>query len=376
MTVIERLIQFTRARDFKYVRTLGEGGTGDTYLLLDETTDIEFTFKKFHPKQLDRRDDLYARFVDEIKILFKIFHPNVVRVYNYYLYPELKAGYIQMEYINGTSIEDFRNKSNGNEWNQIFVDLINAFKYLEQNKILHRDIRPSNIMIDYNGIPKVIDFGFGKEISHGIIDGNSVRLNWPVTELPEELMLPNNKYTHQTEIYFLGRLFKGLKLSSCKDFRYDYIISKMCKAETEDRYNSFSAISDAITIKELKLLEFSTTEKAIYKKFADSLLNVIAKYNDDFSPVEDVQTVISRLEKIVSIIDLEDEVQSLPHLIDCFIDNKYKYYAKREVKTKAVIDFYKMIIAFNDEKQKAVLDNLVVRLGKIEFDLDTEDLPF
>lgn len=60
-----------------------------------------FAFKKYVPKDFNYIDELYKRFVDEIKILFTISHPNIVRVYNYYLYPEIKHGYLQMEYIEG-----------------------------------------------------------------------------------------------------------------------------------------------------------------------------------------------------------------------------------------------------------------------------------
>jgi len=52
-------------------------------------------------------DELYRNFVEEIKLLHMINHQNIVRVFNYYLYPEEKTGYILMEFISGFDIEDY-----------------------------------------------------------------------------------------------------------------------------------------------------------------------------------------------------------------------------------------------------------------------------
>ena len=95
------IITFDVKKNFTFVKLLGSGGTGDTRLFRDETTDILFAIKKYKPIKECLTNDYYDRFVDEIKILFNISHPNIVRVYNYYLYPKAKAGYLQMEYVDG-----------------------------------------------------------------------------------------------------------------------------------------------------------------------------------------------------------------------------------------------------------------------------------
>lgn len=67
-----------------------------------------------------------------------------------------------MEYIEGISIDEYAPGPKDKSWETIFKECISAFNYLNQHGILHRDIRPSNIMIDNNGNIKVIDFGFSK----------------------------------------------------------------------------------------------------------------------------------------------------------------------------------------------------------------------
>ena len=114
-----------------------------------------------------------------------------------------------MEYIDGVSIDKYEPMENNKSWEDIFVDTVNAFEYLENNNILHRDIRNSNIMIDKNGNVKIIDFGFGKQIINENNDENSVYLNWDVTDKPKELTC-DRKYDVCTELFFVGKLFEHL----------------------------------------------------------------------------------------------------------------------------------------------------------------------
>ncbi|MEY8742069.1 protein kinase family protein [Bacillales bacterium AN1005] len=192
-----------------------QSGTGDAHLFKDETTDMLFAFKK---------------------------HPNIVRVYNYYLYPEVKLGYLQMEYIDGVTIADYKPSLYGKKWVEIFAETIDAFKYLEINNILHRDIRPANIMIDKDENVKVIDFSFGKKLSNQDKEGRSVFLNWPVTQLPNEMLL-EGIYNHQSEIYFVGKLFSSILKENIADFKFKHIIDKMVKVNPHERYSSFHEIS-------------------------------------------------------------------------------------------------------------------------------------
>ena len=78
-------------------------------------------------------------------------------VFNYYLYPEQLTGYILMEFVDGEEIHGFM-KNNPEKVNDIFLQTINGFKYLENIEVLHRDIRPQNILVSSDGIVKIIDY--------------------------------------------------------------------------------------------------------------------------------------------------------------------------------------------------------------------------
>lgn len=370
------LVEFDRVKQFIHVRSLGKGGTGDAHLFKDETTDMLFAFKKYSPKDSNYIDEHYQRFVEEIKILFKISHPNIVRVYNYYLYPENTLGYLQMEYIDGVTITDFKPDFFGKDWTDIFIETISAFEYLESNNILHRDIRPANIMIDKNDNVKIIDFGFGKKLESKNQDGRSVLLNWPVTQLPDETV-DEGIYNHQTEIYFVGKLFSGTIIGEeFIDFKFKHILDKMTKLSPHERYNSFQDISFEISQGVLGEINFKEEEKEVYRNFAEVLSLYINRYINKYDPVNDINITLSRLARLIRSSALETYIQDNRELINCFINGGYNYNSTNGIEVSMVTDFYQLLQRLVPEKQKIVLDNINMRLSTIPVDLDLDDLPF
>lgn len=375
-----KVIEFNKSKYFTFIRELGSGGTGTTYLFKDEFTDTLFAIKKYDPKlnNTDHREENFERFIDEIKILLRLSHPNIVRIYNYYLYPEYLLGYIQMEFVEGVNINDYI-RNNQENLELIFRKSINAFKCLEENNILHRDIRSNNIMITNDGNVKVIDFGFGKELSKEN-EENSVLLNWPVTESPNEIR-DHEEYSTKTEIYYLGHLFdKLIRENSIEEFRYKFIIDKMCQPDPNQRYNSFEGIEKELTQGSFIDLDFTEREKSIYIQFAEQLYLMIAEYSTEFKPVDNVSTVLSKFEGILLNSSLETYIQNNAELVNCFIENGYKYKSKPMMQVETANNFYQLLANSTPYKQKIIINNLNVRLENIPlkvFDPFSDDgLPF
>jgi len=370
------VVTFDVTKNFTYMDHLGDGGTGDTYLFKDETTDMLFAIKKYVPKDKFYIDDHYRRFVDEIKILFNISHPNIVRIYNYYLYPISKTGYLQMEYIEGTSIDKFEPYSwDGKGWEDIFGEVISAFEYLEQNHILHRDIRPENILIDKNGNVKIIDFGFGKQLNGANREENSICLNWPATEMPNEVQL-NQEYDERTEIYFVGTLFKHLLGENIDNFRYQHILEKMTKINPNQRYSSFTEIISDISAGVLGEIDFTEEQKEIYRDFAGALAGHIVHYSDKYMPTNNISETLSKLAELIRNSSLEEYLQDNSQLIKCFICGGCKYNPRKEIEVQTVIDFYGLVTGLSAVKQKILFDNIYARLATITVEVTTDDLPF
>lgn len=369
-------IVFDAAKKLTYVSKLGSGGTGDTHLFFDKTTDIYFAVKKYSPKDLDMVDEYYKRFVDEIKILFRIAHPNIVRIYNYYLYPEVKLGYLQMEYIDGQTIDKFK-PDNIKGWNEIFIEAINIFSYLEYIGVLHRDIRPANFMITKDNSLKLIDFGFGKKVDGSKYESNSILLNWPVTKDPEEIVIEQN-YDFRTEIYYLGNMFKNL-IKEYDDFSFFPIISKMCEIATDSRYQSFEEIKAEISTSLFSEIQFSNTDKEVYRKFADALSSHVVKFHEKPSFFSESKVVIDRLSSVIKNNALEVTIKGNQNLISCFITDKtnFTYKPTDNIELSLVQDFYKLLIKVSNEQKSIIISNICNRLKtiKVEYEFN-EELPF
>jgi len=374
-----KILKFEAMKSFKYIKELGSGGTGSTHLFKDETTDMLFAIKKYEPvpQNIDFKEELYNRFVDEIKILFKISHPNIVRIYDYYLYPNQKVGYLQMEYVNGTAINKYDPLPWDRSWEEIFIETIKTFKYLEENNILHRDIRPENLLLDEKCNLKVIDFGFGKIMNDCNLEEkpkNSVLLNWPVTEMPEEIQKAQD-YDNKTEIYFVGKLFSHIFKDKNIDFKYKAIIEKMIQYTYEQRYNSFNDIYIDISKGIFSEIDFSDYEKEVYRDFAYALYSHIIIFNYSCELKEDIEQIINQLGNVIKENSLELYIQSNSKLINCFVSSPYRYNTSKDIEVNVVKKFYEFFIELPYEKQKNVLDNIHNRLNTIKIEIN-DDLPF
>ena len=252
-----QVITFDKPKKYEFIRPLSSGGTGKTILMRDTTINEQFVCKKYDPEQKEYEEEFYKRFVDEIKIMYSVYDKNIVRVYDYFLYPELKTGYIIMEYIQGVDIDDYFLWEDNEKINEMFIQIINAFAYLARNGILHRDVRAANIMIDNMDNVKIIDFGFGKKHAADASDAQaSVILNWPASKIPNEIW--REVYNEKTEIYYVGYLIKNLvEKYQMTCFKYGLLLEKMIQISPDDRIESFETIQNCIAEQTFEAIEFS-----------------------------------------------------------------------------------------------------------------------
>jgi eukaryotic-like serine/threonine-protein kinase len=371
----KEIIQFLREKDFKYIDDKGQGGTGKTVLLKDETINEYFICKKYSPYYKSDKEKYFSYFIDEIKILFSLNHRNIVRVFNYYLYSESTTGYILMEYINGSHIDEYL-KLNPEMLNNTFVQIIDGFKHLEENKILHRDIRPENILISEQGVVKIIDFGFGKKIDFNTDSEKSISLNWRFT-IPNEFNL--KIYDHKTELYFVGKLFEEIiRENDFENFAYPEILRKMIDADPGKRIQSFFEVSRMILSDSSETLEFTYAEKQIYQNFANGLESFFSKISNDSVYISDLDKIIMGLEALYRNSILENLIQNPTQIAACFI--KGELYKKNgiEIKVDALKHFLILLKSSSVDRKKIILNNLWQRLDKIEryAKVINDDLPF
>lgn len=369
------IIKFVRNKDFRFEKNIGQGGTGKTVLIRDEIINELFVCKKYSPYYVEHKEKYFKNFVDEIKILHSLYHMNVVRIFNYYLYPELYTGYILMEFIEGIQIYEFI-KNNPEKINSVFIQTIDGFRYLEENNILHRDIRPNNILVSATGVVKIIDFGFGKQIEFGDNFDKSISLNWRYS-IPCEFSI--QQYDFKTEVYFVGKLFEEIiKENSIENFAYPNLLNEMIIPVYEERIQSFFEVYRKTLSNSTETIDFTNVEKVVYQSFALSLENIYSKMSKDSEYNSNIDSIIMELENIYRNSLLEDIIQNPNKIGICFIKGEFFYNRNTEIYVETLKSFINILKAASTDKKKIILNNLWQRLDKVMryTKIQSEDLPF
>lgn len=371
------IVEFLRKRDYLFIEQIGQGGCGKTYLLYDDIIEERFVCKKYQPHYTNDKDTLFENFIREIKLLHLVYHANIVRVFNYYLYPEQKTGYILMEYINGLDIEQYLTK-NPEEINKIFIQTIEGFRYLEMNNILHRDIRTKNILVDKDGVVKIIDFGFGKRVVKEAFD-KSISLNWwcaPPQEFNKQI------YDFRTEIYFVGKLFEKIIIEGgIQEFKYNYILQNMCQTSHVERISKFSEIIKSIQTEMFGEIEFEYEELQRYREFSNCLFSSVKKIDNDTKYFDSVDLVKNKLEELYKQCNLEEYIPTTSKLVDCFLNGEYYFNSKYKFPVYVLKEFLYLLRTCTKEKRNIILSNLqskmdsIIHYKKTIYD-SNEDLPF
>lgn len=372
------VIGFLRRRDYTYVKVLGQGACGQTVLLHDEVINGYFVCKKYVPFSEVHRQELFNNFLREIKLLHEVHHQNVVRVFNYYLYPEQLSGYILMEYVEGQDIEE-RLKKFPESVNELFIQAIEGFSYLESCQVLHRDIRPQNILVRDDGTLKVIDLGFGKRVESTQDFDKSISLNW-WCEPPEDFAL--SMYDHATEVYFVGKLFEKLIFDlGLEHFNYRTLLSHMCLRNPNLRIPTFFDVKTKLNLEQSNDIDFNDQERQAYIEFAEQFSRRIKKIESSAKYNEDLESIKVQLEEIYRSCMLEDYVPDAAVIFRLFFRGVY-YYRKTGFPTYVLRDFLHFLRTVSTEKQRIALSNLHSRLDAIQrykepgFDELDDDIPF
>lgn len=368
------IVTFLRKRDYVFVKVLGQGACGQTVLLRDEVIGSQFVCKKYLPFSETHRQELFKGFLREIKLLHEVHHLNVVRVFNYYVYPEQLTGYILMEYVAGSDIEDHL-RAKPESVNNLFLQAVEGFAYLESQSILHRDIRPMNILVGDDGILKIIDLGFGKQIESPSDFDKSISLNW-WCEPPSDFSL--GVYDHATEVYFLGKLFEKLVLElHLEDFKHKSLLTRMCSQSPENRVPSFADVRAEIDRHGASDVTFYGQERGAYTTFANGITKHLTKIEAATKYRDDLATIRTQLEALYRNCMLEDTLPDSSALLSILLRGGYSY-RKVGFPTSALKDFLELLRASTLAKQRIILANLHGRLDAVtRYEAaDDDDIPF
>lgn len=381
------VIPFVKQKDYIMVNNdLGGGSFGKTVLLQDPFIDELFVAKKYEPEYDGIKEQFYKNFLDEIKILYKLNHRNIVCIYNYYAYENIYTGYILMEYIDGENIgafiSDYFAPFAETTLDDVFLQLIDAFCYIEAHGIIHRDIREGNILVDKSGTVKVIDFGIGKiasRVDGGDADSLVADINRAASDtLPQEYY--DGIYTSLTDMFYLAELFGRLidNAGSCDrtDFSYNDILNKMMEKKPENRFESFAAIREAIGKHDFLHMQISDEDREIYQEFTNLIYKSLTSYMSEPRFNTDCAIFISRLEKALTTNLFETMIQKNADVISSVVDCGYRYNNGVNIPNETVGKFLDWFRAATPQSQALVLNNFIAKISDIKVVEPEPELPF
>ena len=153
------------ANRYRIVKQLGQGGMGSVWLAEDTQLDGRLFAIKMLPSILVSNKRAYRQLKDEALVAMKLTHPNIVTLRAF----EENNGnpFLVMDYIDGQSLDDYlaeKGKLSEDETIKLLRPIAAALDYAHTKGVVHRDVKPGNIMIAKDGTPYILDFGIAREI--------------------------------------------------------------------------------------------------------------------------------------------------------------------------------------------------------------------
>jgi serine/threonine protein kinase len=191
---------------YPIIREIGSGATSRVYLARDPFADREVAIKVLLPgKGADPETERmqHKSFMTEASLAGKLNHPHIVDIYDAVI--EAERSYLVMEYVPGVTLEAHSSVTNllpVSKVVEIIFKCIRALEYAHNHGIIHRDIKPGNILLSKDGEAKVSDFGAAFQQRQGLETSQMTGVGSPAYMSPEQIRM--EKLNQQTDIYSLG----------------------------------------------------------------------------------------------------------------------------------------------------------------------------
>jgi serine/threonine protein kinase/tetratricopeptide (TPR) repeat protein len=187
---------------YQIIEELGKGGMGRVYRVLDKKLKEEIALKLIKPEIASDKKTV-ERFSNELKIARKIGHKNVARMFD--LNEEEGTHYITMEYVRGEDLKRLIRKMGPFSAGQaipIAKQICEGLSEAHRLGVVHRDLKPQNVMVDEGGDARIMDFGIARSLESKGMTGAGVMIGTPEYMSPEQV--EGKEAGQSSDIYSLG----------------------------------------------------------------------------------------------------------------------------------------------------------------------------
>ncbi|MEE4193937.1 MAG: serine/threonine-protein kinase [Anaerolineae bacterium] len=175
---------------YRIIKLLGEGGMGEVYIAHDERLKRDVAIKRLHVYGANKTqlDTFHARFEREAISMAQFIHPYIVPVYDFG--SDEEGVYLVMGLMTGGSLKDRMGKIMPvDEAAKLLIPIANALGYVHSHRIIHRDVKPHNILFNEHNVPMISDFGIVKLVeSDGVnLTSTGTGVGTPAYMAPEQM---------------------------------------------------------------------------------------------------------------------------------------------------------------------------------------------
>jgi len=303
----------TRINGFKILSRIGSGGFGVVYRAFDTNLERSVAIKMLPPRIAKAGQGILDRFLREARSAAKLAHPNIVTIHQ--ICPYKDTYYIVMELVDGGALHEYlaaRKRFAPAEATRIIRSAAEGLGHAHRRGIIHRDIKPGNVMMTNDGQVKVSDFGLARDVLQGRdIIGAGHSLGTPRYMSPEQAR--GEEPTASSDLYSLAATYYAL-LTGRAPFDAPTEREIMIKQVQDPVPDPRRAVPD------LPIAAFRFFEKAMAKDpndrylTADDFLAAIDRL--DFSQRDDAAPTAQALVNQIGAISAEDRGSHLTEALD------------------------------------------------------------
>jgi eukaryotic-like serine/threonine-protein kinase len=210
---------------YRIVGPLGRGGMGTVYKAVDESLDREVAIKVLNPELADT--DIIKRFRAEATTLAKLNHPEIATIYE--LFRSDTELLMVMELVRGETLDKLSDRSGALQPNRAaaLIDrVLSALEHAHRAGIVHRDMKPANVMVTEHGGVKIMDFGIARVRGAEHLTNDGFMMGTPAYMPPEQVL--GNDVDGRADLYSVGVMFYRL-LTGALPFKADTAIGMVQK---------------------------------------------------------------------------------------------------------------------------------------------------
>jgi len=219
---------------YQILGPIGRGGMGEVYKAYQPDLHRHVAIKTLLAGE-EASQDFLERFQREARVAAKLVHPNIVQIHD--LGVSGKLHYIVMEHVEGRSLRDLlaeKKKLDVETALKLAHFVARGLRFAHEHKIIHRDIKPGNILIDKQGRVRILDFGLAKSLAEGkALTGTASMIGTPYYMSPEQAFAAPEEVDHRTDLYSLGAVLYEMTTGR-PPFEGATVLAILRKIEEED----------------------------------------------------------------------------------------------------------------------------------------------